>query len=81
MANSPSITILEQDLSSYAVTTSSTVLAIVGFATNGRVDEPVLITSRNEFISTFGEPASDAPWSHLAAYRAFNQGNQIYFPI
>ncbi len=79
MANSPSITLIEQDSSSYPVTTSETVLAIVGYATNGPIGDPTLVSSRNEFIRTFGNPPADAPWSHLAAYRAFNQSNQIYF--
>ena len=79
MAKSPSITIFERDASSYPVTTSETILAIVGYATNGAMAKPTLVTSRNEFIKTFGIPTEDAPWSHLAAYRAFNQGNQIYF--
>ncbi|MAG50297.1 hypothetical protein CL621_01490 [archaeon] len=79
MANSPSISLIERDSSSYTVTTSETVLAIVGYASNGRFDKPQLVTSRNDFIKKYGNPPESAPWSHLAAYRAFNQSNQIIF--
>lgn len=79
MAKSPSITLTEIDESSYAVTTSETVLAIVGYATKGPIGETIITRSRNEFVEKFGPPPEDAPWSSLAAYRAFNQGNQILF--
>lgn len=79
MAKSPSIILTEIDESSYAITTSDTILAIVGYATKGPIGEATLTTSRNEFIEKFGPPPQNAPWSSLAAYRAFNQGNQILF--
>lgn len=79
MAKSPSITLIEKDSSSYAVTTSATVLAAMGYATFGKIGEPVLVTSRNEFLEKFGTPPTSAPWAHLAVYRAFNQGNQVIY--
>lgn len=79
MAKSPSIILTEIDDSSYAITTSDTVLAIVGYATKGKIGETVRVTSRNEFLDKFGPPPTNAPWSSLAVYRAFNQGDQILF--
>ena len=79
MAKSPSITILERDMSSYTITSSDTILAIVGYATKGPIGEPTLVTSRAEFNSTFGTAVKGTPFSALAAYRAFNQGNKIIF--
>jgi hypothetical protein len=79
MAKSPSITLTEKDASSYAVTTSETVLAIVGYATKGKIDEVVQVTSRNDFLEKFGPPSTDSPYSSLAAYRAFNETNQVLF--
>ena len=79
MAKSPSITLIEKDSSSYAVTTSDTVLAVVGYATKGVIGTPTLVQSRNDFLEKFGTSPADAPWSHLAVYRAFNQGNQVIF--
>jgi len=79
MAKSPSITIKEIDKSSYTVTNSQTVLAIIGYGTKGPTDKPQMITSKNEFIKTFGTIPSESPLGHLAAYRAFNQTNKIIY--
>jgi len=79
MANSPSITLTERDNSAYAVTTSSTVLAIVGYATKGPINTVTRVTSRSDFLEKFGPPSSSSPYASLAAYRAFTQTNQILF--
>lgn len=79
MAKSPSITIREIDASSYAVTSSNTTLAIVGFATKGPVGEAQLITSKNEFVEKYGIAPTASPYGHLAAYRAFNYTNKILY--
>jgi uncharacterized protein len=79
MAKSPSITILERDMSTYTVTSSETVLAVVGYATKGPIGQATLVTSRAEFNEVFGTPVPDVPYSALAVYRAFNQGNQVIF--
>jgi uncharacterized protein len=79
MAKSPSVTLIEKDNSGYATTSSSTILAIVGYATKGVLDTPTLVTSRTEFVEKFGKPSSSSPYGSLAAYRAFNYTNQIIF--
>ncbi len=79
MAKSPSITILERDMSSYTVTSSATVLAVVGYATKGPIGKATLVTSRAEFNEKFGEPVKESPYAALSVYRAFNQGNQVIF--
>lgn len=79
MAKSPSITIREVDKSTYAVTSSETVLAIVGYGTKGPIGKAQKIASRNEFVQTYGPLPEKSPWGHLAAYRAFNQTNQIIY--
>jgi len=79
MAKSPSITILERDMSAYKVTSSDTVLAVVGYATKGPIGEPTLVTSRSNFNEQFGTAVVGSPFAALAAYRAFNQGNKIIF--
>lgn len=79
MAKSPSITILERDMSAYTVTSSDTVLAIVGYATKGPIGVPTAVTSRSDFNEKFGTTVSGSPYAALAAYRAFNQGNQVIF--
>ena len=42
---SPYIKIREKDESSYTVTSSSTIVAIVGFTTKGPIDTPTFCTS------------------------------------
>jgi hypothetical protein len=79
MAKSPSVTILERDMSTFTVTSSETVLAVVGYATKGPIGKATVITSRAEFNEIFGEPVKNSPYSALAIYRAFNQGNQVIF--
>ena len=80
MANkSPSIEILEKDMSAYTVTNSETELAVVGYATKGPIGVPTVLTSRSDFEQTFGTTVVGSPYSALAVYRAFNQGNQVIF--
>jgi len=79
MAKSPSVTILERDMSTFTVTTSETVLAVVGYATKGPIGKATLVTSRSEFDEIFGAPVKEVPFSALTVLRAFNQGNQIIF--
>ena len=79
MAKSPSITIIEKNLSAYTVTTSSTVLAVVGYATKGPIGVPTLVESATEFESKFGTSVTGSPYAALAVRRAFKQGNQIIF--
>jgi len=79
MTRSPSVRLLERDLSTYTVTSSRTTLAVVGYASFGPIGEPRVLTSLGEFQNIFGEGASSAPWSYLSAYRAFNQTNKLIF--
>lgn len=79
MAKSPSITIREVDKSTYAVSSSDTVLAIVGYGTKGPIGEARSVATRNDFIRTFGPLPENSPWGHLAAYRAFNQSNNLIY--
>lgn len=80
MANkSPSIQIIEKDMSTYTVTSSGTVLAVVGYASKGPIGEVTLVTSLQEFLDEFGPAPVDSPFANLAVRKAFNQGNQILF--
>lgn len=79
MAKSPSITIIEQDKSTYTVTSSATVLAVVGYATKGPIGEATLTTSLQDFETKFGSAPTNSPFAYLAVKKAFTQGNQIIF--
>jgi hypothetical protein len=76
---SPYIRINEKDESTYDTTSSSTVVALVGFATKGPIDTPTFCTSIKQFKDIFGLTPKDQPYSHLAAYLYFNQGNSLWF--
>lgn len=56
---SPGVSVQVIDQTQYPAITQGTVVGAVGFAAKGPVDEPTLITSKEEFISTFGEPIAD----------------------
>ena len=79
MPNSPAITVLERDQSQYAITESTTILAIVGYATKGPTNKPTLVSSVADFLDKFGPGPKDAPFSSMAMRRAFTQTNQILF--
>lgn len=79
MAKSPSVTILERDMSSYTVTSSSTVLAVVGYATKGPIGKATMVISKKDFEEKFGTSVENSPYSALAVNKAFRQGNQIIF--
>ena len=76
---SPYIRIRERDESTYAVTQSGTTVALVGFATKGPLNTPTLCTSIKQFKDTFGLTPKAQPFSHLAAYKYFDQGNSLLF--
>jgi hypothetical protein len=79
MANSPSVTFIERDLSAYSVTSSDTVIAIVGYATKGPIGVPTLTTSFSDFKEKFGATTPSIPFSWMAAQKSFQQGNQIIY--
>jgi hypothetical protein len=78
-AKSPSVQILEQDVSGYTTTTANTILALVGYATKGPLNTIKSVSSKSDFIKLFGNPSSTSPWGALTALRAFNQTNQVLF--
>ena len=81
-AQSPSVSLQEQNLSQYTVTSSNTTIAIVGYATNGPINTVTAINSKSQFISTFGNPSTTAPWGAMAALRALNQaGTVLYYRV
>jgi len=78
MAKSPSVSLIEKNISSFASTASDTILAMVGYATKGPINKATKITSFKEFRKVFGYPTF-LGFSSIAAQRAFNQGNNLIF--
>ena len=81
MARSPQVILRERDQSSFPATSSDTILAIIGFATKGPIGKAIELSGRNAFESTFGSIPKNAPWGHMAAYKAFRQGRVIYYRV
>lgn len=80
-SRSPQVIIRERDQSSYPATSSDTIVAIIGFATKGPINEAVELSGRNAFEDTFGSIPKNAPWGHMAAYKAFREGRVIYYRV
>jgi phage tail sheath protein FI len=77
---SPSVVVLENDVSLYPPNVDSSVVGIVGFADKGPVNEPVLITNQTQLIETFGKPSTDIPGQGLeGALEILEATNRVYF--
>ena len=79
MGKSPQVILKEKTLVTATTNSSDTAVAIIGYARNGEINKPVLCTNLKEFKDTFGGIPETAPWSSLAAYRAFNYCNKVYY--
>lgn len=69
---------IEQDYSHYVSKMSGIIFGVVGTATKGEINKPVLCTSTTDFLRKFGPASPD----HLGMYAALyylNQGNRLYF--
>lgn len=80
LPTSPSIVVLENDVSIYTPNINSSVVGVVGFANKGPVDKATLITSQQNLINTFGKPDSNIPGQGLeGALEILEATNQLYF--
>lgn len=79
MGKSPQVILNEKTIITATNNTSDTAVAIIGYARNGEINKPVLCTNLKEFKETFGGIPETAPWSTMAAYRAFNYCNKVYY--
>jgi len=74
---SPGIYVRERDLSNVIPNLSTTVAALVGYSSQGNVDEIVLITNSQQFIQEFGEPEV-GQYFHYSALAFLEKGNRLY---
>lgn len=75
---SPGVATVEKDYSTYVAQVSTTILGMVGGAIKGPLNEPVYISSPDQFLRVFGEPITDS----LATYSALQflqEGNQLWY--
>jgi len=75
---SPGVETRELDYSMYIRQISTAVLALVGGATKGEVNKPILITSPEDYVRNFGEPVRDV-YAGYAALRFLSEGNRMWF--
>ena len=77
---SPSVVVLENDVSVFAPNINSSVVGIVGFANRGPTDKATLITSQENLIRQFGRPVTEIPGQGLeGALEILEATNQLYF--
>ena len=75
----PGVYFTETDISQYIKNLSSTMLALVGVASKGPLNEAVLITTYSELTANFGIPTEDYP-ALLVAREFLNAGGtQLFF--
>ena len=80
LPTSPSVVVLENDISVYAPNADSSVVGVIGFADKGPVDKATLITSPENLIRIFGRPKSDIPGQGLeGSIEILEATNQLYF--
>ncbi|MAC31980.1 MAG: hypothetical protein CME38_00040 [Haliea sp.] len=80
LPTSPSVVVLENDVSVFAPNVDSSVVGLVGFANKGPTNKATLITSPENLIRKFGEPDSNIPGQGLeGAIEILEATNQLYF--
>jgi len=80
LPTSPSVVVIENDISVFAPNVDSSVVGVVGFANKGPANKPTLVTSPENLIRIFGEPKSEIPGQGLeGALEILEATNQMYF--
>lgn len=82
MANivSPGVYVIEKDISNYPATIDSTTVGVVGFAQKGPTDVPILITSPERLVDTFGAPTEALEGQGLlGALEILEATNKVYY--
>lgn len=77
---SPSVVVLENDVSIYTPNINSSVVGLVGFANKGPVNEATLVTSQENLIRLFGKPDTSMQGQGLeGALEILEATNQLYY--
>ena len=80
LPTSPSVVVIENDVSIYTPNVNSSVVGIVGFADKGPVDKAKLVTSQENLLRIFGKPATAMPGQGLeGALEILEATNELYF--
>lgn len=77
---SPSVVVIENDVSIYTPNVESSIVGVVGFADKGPTNVPTLVTSPENLIQQFGVPNSNIPGQGLeGALEILEATNQLYY--
>ena len=77
---SPAVVVLEKDNSSYPPNIESSIVGIVGYASKGPTNKPVLITSQENLVNTFGPPSENIVGQGLeGALEILETTNQVRY--
>ena len=77
---SPSVVVLENDISIFTPNIDSSVVGIVGFANKGPINKPTLITNQENLIRKFGLPDTTLQGQAIeGALEILEATNQLYF--
>lgn len=77
---SPSVVVLENDISIYTPNINSSVVGLVGFANKGPTNKATLLTSQENLIRIFGKPDTLLNGQGLeGALEILEATNQVYF--
>lgn len=76
--NSPGVYISENDFSEYITSSSTCSIGIVGEARRGPVGTPVLVTSQNDLLNTFGNPVEGC-YGIYSALQVLTKASEVYY--
>ena len=76
--SSAGVYVKEVDLSQRVAAASTSIGAIVGASSRGRINERVLITSTQQFLKEFGVPKPRMSKMHYAALRFLEESQRLY---
>ena len=76
-ALSPSVTVVEKDLSTIIPAVSTTNAAFAGVFQWGPVDVPVLLSNEDELVKTFGKPDANTYKYFFQAANFLSYGNSL----
>lgn len=77
---SPGVYVREKDLSDYTPSIANNVVAVFGFASQGKPNEATLITNQAALLNTFGDPDSVVPSDGIkAALEILEETSQLYY--
>jgi len=78
--SSPGVYVVEKDLSNYPTSINPSVVGVVGFADQGPINKPKLITSQESLLQLFGNPTEQIPGQGLeGAIEILETTNSMYY--